>query len=86
MNPEQPWMWWPWHGMWIFPIVMFVIMLIFFFLFFGRWGCRLPWWNPGGHHRESGDSETALEILKKRYAKGEITKGEFDQMKNDILS
>jgi len=72
--------------MWIFPIVMFVIMLIFFFLFFGRWGCRSPWWGPGGHRRESGDSETALEILKKRYAKGEITKGEFDQMKKDILS
>ena len=84
MNPEHPWMWWPWAGMWIFPIVMFVIMLIFFSLFSGRRGCRPPWW--GGHHRESGDSESALEVLKKRYARGEITKQEFDQMKKDILS
>ena len=86
MNPDHPWMWWPWGGIWIFPIVMFVIMLIFLFLFSGRWGYRPPWWGPGGHHNESGDSETALEILKKRYAKGEITKEEFDRMKKDILS
>lgn len=86
MNPEHAWMWWPWGGMWIFPIVMFVIMLIFFFLFLGRGGHRPPWCGPGGHYKESGDSETALEILKKRYAKGEITKEEFDRMKKDILS
>ncbi len=85
MSPEHPWMWWPWGGMWIFPMVMCVIMLIFF-LFSGRRGYRPPWWGPGGHHHESGDSETALEILKKRYAKGEITKEEFDRMKKDILS
>jgi len=85
MNPGHPWMWWPWGGMWIFPMVMFVIMLIFFFLFSGRWGCRPPWWGSGGPHKESGDSDTALEILKKRYVKGEITKEEFDRIKKDIL-
>jgi putative membrane protein len=30
-------------------------------------------------------SETALDILKKRYANGEITKDQFEQMKKDIL-
>ena len=32
----------------------------------------------------SGGQETAEEILKKRYARGEISKEEFGQMKKDL--
>jgi putative membrane protein len=31
-----------------------------------------------------GAGETPLDILKKRYAKGELTKDEFDRMKRDL--
>jgi len=86
MGPEHT-IWWPWAGMWIFPIIMFAVILIFMFSFAGRrWGCWHWRSGPGRYYGEGRESETALEILKKRYAKGEITKDEFEQMKKDILS
>jgi len=82
MGPEYHW-WWP---MWFFPGVMPFIMLLVviaaLYFIFGRGGYGSPWCGPERNERYP---ESALEILKKRYAKGEITQEEFERMKQDIL-
>ena len=80
MGPEQM-MGWHWGGMWIFPLMFFAVIAFCVFMMSGR--CRF---NRPKHHEDAGKTEDALDILKKRYAKGEITKDEFEQMKKDILS
>ncbi|MFA4935612.1 MAG: SHOCT domain-containing protein [Candidatus Methanoperedens sp.] len=39
-------------------------------------------WEGGGTRREE---ESALELLKKRYVRGEISKEEFEEKKKDLL-
>ena len=85
MYPEHA-IWWPWAGMWIFPMIMFAVIMIFVFLFAGRWGRWHLRSGPGRHHGEGREAESALDIVKKRYARGEITRDEFERMKKDLLS
>lgn len=63
-------MWFGWI-FWIFIIVLIVWLVV----------------NQSNRNRQSylpPQQETALDILKKRYAKGEISKDEFEQMKKDL--
>jgi len=70
-------------GMWIFPFIMLGVILFVVFMVFGRRGYRPPWDGKSNYRDEK--EEKPLEILKKRYAKGEISKEEFEEMKRVLL-
>jgi putative membrane protein len=55
-----------------------------FFIGPRRW---FPWdRNDDGQMKDSSNSESALEVLNKRYAQGEISKEDYERIKKDILS
>jgi putative membrane protein len=75
---------------WIFPVVMMLFMFvacaaIFYFLF-----ARGPHHHLGhmmGGHRDYGDpSQSALQILNERFARGEIQRDEYEEKKAIILA
>jgi putative membrane protein len=70
-------MWWG-GGMWLYPLILLTILLVGLYLIFGRSGWRPP--------RSSDRSETALDILNKRYARGNLSKAEYEQIKKDLVS
>jgi putative membrane protein len=65
-------------GWWFFPFGFFFFIFIVFFvgrLIFWPWGWRRNYWY---RHDE------AYYILRQRYARGEITKDQYDQMMRDL--
>ena len=68
-----------WHGygggmMWIFWILIIVVLVWFVAIATRRGGAS------------TGNDKTALEILKERYARGEIDRDEFEQKQKDLKS
>jgi putative membrane protein len=72
-----PGMMWGWWGMgWIFMIVFWGLIIVGL-IFLIRSLIRAT--------KTSKGEESALDILKKRYARGEMNKEEFEQKKKDLL-
>lgn len=78
MGPQYFWC----GGMWFFPVIMLILMFLCMYLFFGRGCFRSSCHDSSRANNKEGES--ALEALKKRYAKGEITKAEYEEIKRDI--
>ena len=58
-----------WNGIWIIVLIGAIILVI---------------WISYKLARKAKEPETPINILKKRFAKGEITKTQFDEMKKEI--
>ncbi len=75
----------PWLGWGFFPWFPFVGIWIFFgFLFFFgvvRWGAA-PWGGYSGWDRRNADDSST--ILRERYARGEITREQFGEMRREL--
>lgn len=66
-------------GMWMYYHFIFWILIIVGVILLVLWLVRQGGKTSGGHAGES-----SLDILQKRYAKGEIGKEEYERMKKDI--
>ena len=56
---------------WLLPIALLIALVVYFV-------------SPSA--RRNAPAKTALEILKERYARGEIGKEEFEQKKRDVAA
>ncbi len=76
-----------WHGLnngwgmmwgwgWIFGLV-FIVLIV--------WMVVRITSSRNYYGKRPGDTKATLDILKERYARGEITKKEFEEIKKDIL-
>ena len=71
---------WGWGGM--------IFQLLFWFVIIGLiiWGVKAIIGQGSSNRNSSASTNSALETLKNRYARGEIDREEFEQKKNDLLA
>ena len=84
---DRPYEWgWGMHPMWgmwgLWGVGMMLMMLVFWGLVIVGIVLAIRWVVSQG--RESRPADTALDILRQRYARGEIGKEEFEAKKKDL--
>ncbi|OGN91711.1 MAG: hypothetical protein A2Z70_01745 [Chloroflexi bacterium RBG_13_48_17] len=86
-------MMWNWYnggwngfgGFWIMPVIMIIVLGLIIWGIFAL-SRRAGWAGGAGCCGSSpASSESALDILKRRYANGEINKQEYEEKKKDLV-
>ena len=67
---------WGWIGLGVAHMALFWILVILGIVVLAKW--------LGGGPAGGGGASRALDILKERYAKGELTREQFEQMKREL--
>jgi putative membrane protein len=62
--------------MWIFPLIFLIVLVLFLF--------RGPGWPMCGGYRRRDREKTAREVLDRRYARGEISREDYQRMRKDL--
>jgi len=71
-------------GMMIWGVLSFLLGLLLIFLFLMAVVVAVRWLWGQKSLFVGADQENALEVLKKRYARGEISKDEYEKIRKDI--
>ncbi len=70
---------WGWIGLGAVHMLLFWVLIILLIVALVRWLS-----NPGDERSSLPPKATALDILKERYARGEIERDEFEAKKRDL--
>jgi putative membrane protein len=73
------WGWGPGFG-WIF-MILFWALIILGIIALAKW-----LFSAGGSIGSGGSGKTPLDIIKERYARGEINREQYEQMRRDLES
>jgi len=71
-------------GMMVWGVLSFLLGLLLIFFFIVAVAAALKWIWGESRLFGRGDTETALVVLKKRYARGEIGREEYERIKKDF--
>jgi uncharacterized membrane protein len=67
---------------WIFPLLCMIFMVAMMIMMFRRGGC-MPM-RHGHTHASNDGRETPSQILDRRYASGEISRGQYEESKRTL--
>lgn len=71
-----------WFGFgWVVPILFWVLIIWLIIVLVQHFSSE----RNGRSYREMEKRDLALDILRERYAKGEVSKEEFEARKNDLM-